>query len=91
VLVLILYVILLLRILHIARHSKDRFGMLLCVGTAAMIAFHLLVNVGMTAGVMPITGIPLPMMSYAGSNLIGTMFALGIVMSVGIRRQKILF
>lgn len=90
-LVVILYVALLLRILHLARQAKDRYGMLICVGVASMLAFHLLINVGMTIGVMPITGIPLPLMSYAGSNLMGIMFALGVVMSVGLRRQKILF
>ena len=53
-----------------------------------MITFHVLVNVGMTTGVMPVTGIPLPMFSYGGSNMITNLAAIGLVLNINMRRQK---
>jgi len=57
--------------------AKDRFGVLLAVGLVAMLAFHVVVNIGMTIGIMPITGIPLPFMSYGGSALMTDYIAVG--------------
>ena len=66
----------------IARECKDAFGMLLASGITSMLAFHLLVNVGMTMGVMPVTGIPLPLMSYGVSSLLTNVTCLGLLMNI---------
>ena len=89
--VVLLYLIILYRIIKIAARAKDKFGMSLCVGVAAMFLFQIFENIGMTIGLMPITGITLPFMSYGGSSLLANLIALGIVISVGMRRQKINF
>ncbi|MGI6285314.1 rod shape-determining protein RodA [Neomoorella humiferrea] len=86
-----LYFVLLYRMLRIAAHAKDMFGALLVSGVASTFAFHILVNVGMTTGIMPVTGIPLPLFSYGGSSMLANMLALGLVLNVNLRRQKILF
>lgn len=91
VLVLLLYFILLYRGLRIAAESRDTFGLLIASGIISMLAFHILVNVGMTAGVMPVTGIPLPLMSYGVSSLTTNMICLGLLLNIAMRRQKIMF
>jgi rod shape determining protein RodA len=91
VFVVILFVILLLRCIHVAKAAKDTYGMLICVGVTAMYLFHVLENIGMTIGIMPVTGIPLPFVSYGGSSLLTNMLALGLVINVGMRRQVIRF
>jgi len=88
---LLLYLLLIYRLFLIAFHAKDMFGCLLVVGVVSMILFHLVVNVGMTIGIMPITGIPLPLFSYGGSNMLVNLTGLGLALNVGMRRQKILF
>ncbi len=90
-LLLALYFVLIYRVLVISREAKDTFGMLLAAGVASMFSFHILVNAGMTMGIMPVTGLPLPLFSYGGSNMIANMVALGLVINVCIRREKILF
>jgi rod shape determining protein RodA len=90
-LVLFLFLILLWRIMTVAATSKDKYGALIATGVTAMIGFHVLENVGMTMGVMPVTGIPLPFISYGGSSLMANMIAIGLVLNVGMRRQKIMF
>ncbi len=89
--VLTLYLILLYRGVKIAGEARDSFGMLMATGIASMLAFHVLVNVGMTAGIMPVTGIPLPLMSYGVSSLTTNMVSVGILLNIYMRRQKILF
>lgn len=89
--VLFLFLLLLWRVMAIAASSKDRYGSLIATGVTAMIGFHVLENVGMTLGVMPVTGIPLPFISYGGSALMANMLAIGVVLNVGMRRQKIMF
>ena len=81
-----LYAILLLRILQAARLAKDRFGTLICSGVFAMILFQVFEAVGMTLGITPITGIPLPLVSYGGSSAIVTLIGLGLVLNVRMRR-----
>jgi len=81
-----LYLMLLLRMLKIMESAADRAGALLIGGAFSLLAFHLLVNVGMVIGYMPVTGIPLPLMSYGGSATISTFLMLGLVMSVRMRR-----
>ena len=66
--------------------AKDQFGMLVCVGVLAMLVFQVFENVGMTMGITPIAGIPLPLMSYGGSATVATFAALGLVLSVQMRR-----
>jgi len=86
VVLLVLYFGLLLQIVQNAQTAPDRAGMYICMGVAALLLFHLLVNVGMVAGLMPVTGIPLPLMSSGGSNMLSTFLMLGLVNNVRLRR-----
>jgi rod shape determining protein RodA len=81
-----MFSILLWRGLRIAMISKDHFGTLLATGVVAMLAFQMFINIGMTIGVSPITGIPLPFVSYGGSSMITTYIATGILLNVHMRR-----
>jgi rod shape determining protein RodA len=81
-----LFGILLWRVIEVARTSRDLFGALLVVGVLSMLIFQIFVNIGMTIGIMPITGIPLPLISYGGSSFLATMIGLGLVMNVYMRR-----
>ncbi|MBZ5642699.1 MAG: rod shape-determining protein RodA [Acidobacteriia bacterium] len=83
---LLLYMFLLLRLVQNAQRANDRAGMFLVMGVAAVLGFHVLVNVAMVIGMMPVTGIPLPLMSYGGSATLFVFLALGLVMNVRIRR-----
>ncbi len=84
--VLMLYFMVLMRLVQNAQTAPDRAGTLLIMGVVAILAFHIMVNVGMVVGFMPVTGIPLPLMSYGGSSVLFTCLALGIVMNVRMRR-----
>jgi len=83
---LLLYMFLLLRLVQNAQRAHDRAGMFLIMGVAAVLGFHVLVNVAMVIGYMPVTGIPLPLMSYGGSATLFVFLALGLVMNVRVRR-----
>jgi rod shape determining protein RodA len=83
---LLLYMFLLLRLVHNAQIAKDRAGMYLVMGVAAVVGFHVFMNVAMMIGYMPLTGIPLPLMSYGGSATLFVFLALGMVMNVRMRR-----
>jgi rod shape determining protein RodA len=83
---LVLFAIVMWRTWRTARLSRDLFGTLLCVGVLAMLAFQMFENIGMTMGIMPVTGIPLPFMSYGGSSLITTLACTGLVANVSMRR-----
>ena len=85
-LVLGLYYVLLMRIVDTARSARDPEGTLLAMGVASVLLFHIMVNGGMVANKLPVTGLPLPLMSYGGSNLLTVAMMLGIVNSVRIRR-----
>jgi rod shape determining protein RodA len=76
------------RIWRTAQMARDRFGMLLCVGVLSMLVFQVFQNVGMTMGLMPITGIPLPLMSYGGSSTLAAWIAIGLVLNVHMRRFR---
>ncbi len=80
--VLSLYALLIWRILRILTLSKNFFGTLIAGGIAAMLMFQILVNVGMTLGIMPVTGVTLPLMSYGGSSVIATFLAIGLLQSI---------
>lgn len=77
-----LYVVLLWRIIRIARETRDPFGQLLSMGTFFVLLTGFTVSAGMNMGLLPVTGIPLPLLSYGGSNLVATFFLLGLVQSV---------
>ncbi len=83
---LLLYFIVLMRLVHNAQTAPDRAGAFVVMGVVAVLTFHILVNVGMVVGYMPVTGIPLPLMSYGGSSVLFTFLALGIVMNIRMRR-----
>lgn len=86
-----LYFMLLYYSIRVAFKARDLLGTYMVVGVISMWAFQILVNIGMNVGIMPVTGIPLPFMSYGGSSFIMNMMAAGFVLNVGMRRQKILF
>jgi rod shape determining protein RodA len=84
-LVLALYALLLWRALRVLTMAKNVFGALVAGGITAMLAFQIFVNVGMTIGIMPITGVPLPLMSYGGSSVIVTFMAIGLLQSIHVQ------
>ena len=83
-----LFFVLVWRMLHVATIARDRFGVLVAVGIATIFLFHVFVNVGMTMGLMPVTGIPLPFISYGRSNLVVSVIALGLLQSIAMRSKK---
>ncbi|MGA7381200.1 MAG: rod shape-determining protein RodA [Terriglobales bacterium] len=84
--VMLLYFIVLMRLTQNAQTAPDRAGTFVVMGVVAVLSFHILVNIGMVVGFMPVTGIPLPLMSYGGSSVLFMFLALGIVMNVRMRR-----
>jgi rod shape determining protein RodA len=84
--VLLLYFMVLMRLIHNAQTASDRGGGFVVMGVVAILLFHVLVNAGMVVGFMPVTGIPLPLMSYGGSSLLFMFLALGIIMNIRMRR-----
>lgn len=88
---LLLYFVLISRSIRTAFRSRDLFGRLLVSGIVCMWLFHIFENVGMTIGVMPVTGIPLPFMSHGGTAMITNLCALGIILNVQLHREKMLF
>ncbi|HEX8974542.1 MAG TPA: FtsW/RodA/SpoVE family cell cycle protein, partial [Patescibacteria group bacterium] len=82
-----LFLVMLWRMRTIAKNAPDNFGFLVTVGIMLMLFIQFMVNVGMNMGVMPVTGIPLPLLSYGGSSLITVMAAIGIVSSIASRRE----
>jgi rod shape determining protein RodA len=84
--VLLLYFLILMRLIQNAQTASDLPGSFIIMGVVAVIVFQVAVNVGMVVGLMPVTGIPLPLLSYGGSSVLFTFMALGIVMNVRMRR-----
>lgn len=87
--VLLAFLVLVWRILVVAANARDRFGALIAIGVAAMFMFHIFINIGMTMGITPVTGLPLPFLSLGGSAFISLAFALGIVNSIWLRRSPV--
>jgi rod shape determining protein RodA len=83
---LVLFAIVMWRTWRTARLARDFFGVLVCTGVLAMFAFQMFENMGMTMGIMPVTGIPLPFMSYGGSSLIANFACIGLVANISMRR-----
>ncbi len=90
-LLLILYGFLIFKMINIARTSKDLFGSYICVGIISYFLHAIMQNIGMTIGLMPITGITLPLISYGGSSLLTTVCSVGLIVNIGMRRKKINF
>jgi len=86
VLMLALYFVMIMRIVQNAQTAPERAGMYICMGVAALLLSHILINVGVVAGLMPVTGIPLPFMSAGGSSIWTSFLALGLVNNVRLRR-----
>jgi len=86
-----LFFIIIQRGLRITLEARDLLGSLLAVGITVMFAFQVFVNIGMTSGIMPVTGIPLPFFSSGGSSMIVNLMSLGLLLNVYVRRRKILF
>jgi rod shape determining protein RodA len=84
--VLLLYFMVLMRLIHNAQTAPDRAGAMVVMGVVALLGFHVLVNVGMVVGFMPVTGLPLPLLSYGGSSVLFMFLALGVVMNIRMRR-----
>ena len=89
--VIILYTVFLYRMLKIADHAKDMYGSMIVIGILSMFCFQIFENIAMAMGIMPVTGITLPFISYGGSSVVANMVALGIVLNVGIRSKIINF
>lgn len=85
------YFFILWRGLQIIEEARDEYGQLVAAGVVSMLLFHVLINVGMTLGIMPVTGIPLPLISYGGSSLIANLVGIGLLLNIYLRRQKIVF
>lgn len=91
VLLIIFYGILLWRCLVISSRARDAFGSLMVVGIVSMWLFHIWENVGMNIGLMPVTGIPLPFISYGGSSTLTNILAIGIIIAINLREKRIVF
>ncbi len=83
---LLLYLFLIIWGIYIARRTADRFGLFLAVGVTAMIFWHIVVNLGMVIGLLPVVGVPLPLFSYGGTSMITTMIGVGLLLNVSMRR-----
>ncbi|MDP4038527.1 MAG: rod shape-determining protein RodA [bacterium] len=90
ILVIVLYMVLMIKGILVARISNDRFGTFLSIGIVAMMLFHIIINIGMNLGIMPITGIPLPFLSAGGSIMLVSMISVGILESIIVRNKKTL-
>ena len=82
VIVLLLFLIILMRACAIARRTNDLFGKMVCIGVISWFSFQIFENVGMTMGLMPMTGVPLPLLSYGGSSMFATMIGIGLLQNV---------
>ena len=86
--VLLIYGVLLFRVWRIGVRARDNFGYLACAGVLVFLLIQITVNIGMNAGVLPVTGIPLPLISYGGSSLVATLVALGLVLNIGQKSRE---
>jgi rod shape determining protein RodA len=84
----VLYMVLILRGVRIARRARNRFGSLLAIGLTAVFLYHVLVNVCMTVGLAPVTGLPLPLLSYGGTSLLTSFLQIGLIQNVAMRWRE---
>lgn len=90
-LIIVLYVVLINKGIYIAKTAKDDLGSYIAIGIVGIFVFHFLENIGMTMGVLPITGVPLPFISYGGSSLITNCILVGLLLNISARRKKVIF
>lgn len=90
-LLLMIFLIIILRIIKIARSSRDKFGELFCVGIIFYILYSVFQNIGMTIGLLPVTGINLPFVSYGGSSMLSNMIGIAIILNINMRKDLICF
>ncbi len=89
--VILLYIVLISKAVHVAKTAKNDLGSYTAIGIAGIFFFHMLENIGMTMGLMPITGIPLPFVSYGGSSLLTNLILIALLLNISGRRQKTIF
>ncbi len=89
--IVILYIVLITRSLYIAKTAKDNVGAYIATGIAGMFAFYMIENIGMTIGILPITGVPLPFVSYGGTSLITNFICIALLINISSKRQKAIF
>ncbi len=89
--IVILYVILLTKGIYVAKTAKDDLGSYIAIGIVGLFFFHMLENIGMTIGLLPITGVPLPFVSYGGSSLVTNFICIGLLLNISGRRKKAIF
>lgn len=82
----ILYLLIIIWGIYIARRASDRFGMYLAVGITAMLFWHIIVNLGMVTGLLPVVGVPLPLFSYGGTSMLTSMIGVGLLLNISMRR-----
>ena len=87
----VLYIVLVTKSVYVAKTAKDNIGSYIAIGIAGMFFFHMAENIGMTIGLLPITGVPLPFVSYGGSSLITNFICIGLLLNISSRRQKAIF
>jgi len=89
--VIILYVVLITKTIYVAKTAKDDLGSYIAIGICGVFLFHMIENIGMTMGLLPITGVPLPFVSYGGSSLVTNFICIGFILNISGRRQKTIF
>ncbi len=89
--IVILYVVLITKAIYVAKTAKDDLGSYIAMGIAGIFLFHMLENIGMTIGLLPITGVPLPFVSYGGSSLLTNLTLIALLLNISARRQKTIF
>ena len=89
--VIILYVVLITKAIYVAKTAKNDLGSYIAAGIAGIFFFHMMENIGMTMGLLPITGIPLPFVSYGGSSMLTNCILIAILLNISGRRQKAMF
>ena len=89
--VIIIYVILITKSIYVAKTAKDDLGTYIAIGIAGIFLFHMVENIGMTMGLLPITGVPLPFVSYGGSSLLTNFILIALLLNISGRRQKAIF
>ena len=89
--IIVLYVIIITKAIFIAKTAKDNLGSYISIGIAGIFLFHMVENIGMTMGLLPITGVPLPFVSYGGSSLLTNLILISLLLNISARRQKVIF
>ena len=89
--IVIIYVVLITKAVYVAKTAKNDLGSYIAMGIAGIFLFHMVENIGMTIGLLPITGVPLPFVSYGGSSLLTNLILIALLLNISGRRQKTMF